>query len=714
MSLARFASLPRRSHSVLSRLVTQHRATTQAPLGAAWRHAIVSVWSERFDIKRFLLYGDEGLAHDLRVRFGLGADLGRAHKMPHDLFFTGSVAVSDAPSSIIIPVFDGAEFVEPLLTNLPQTLSNNQHVILVNDGSDDPTIAALIDEFATHWPNTTVVHHDENLGFAAAVNAAFQQMPADFHAVLLNTDTIPPDGWVQRLLAPLDADPGIATVTPLSNNAEILSVPRAGIEEAPDMALIEQLDTVAQNLRPNWSNVPTGVGFCMALNRTYLDKLGGFDLDYGRGYGEEVDWCCAAAALGGRHVVATNLVVGHVGHASFGATERKARIAKASRRIAERYPRYPEAALDWESSDPIGPERLALALAWVAQRSDQPVPIFVAHSLGGGAETAMRREIAACLSSGLLGVTILRVGGPAPWRLELEGERYGLAGDIEDEELLHKLLAPISERRVVYSCGVFAADPSSVPRMLCRLAEGQRLEIRMHDFFPISPSWNLLDGEGRFSGVPALDTKDAIHSVAATGGRIGVSHRMWRRAWGRAMRETDEITVFSTSSAEIVADAYPDSSEKIVLRPHRNSDRPSRVPPGGQTIGVLGAINLAKGGRVLVQLAEHTRRRIAVIGEMDGQFRLPKPNIVHGTYARTEIASLAKRYDIGAWLMPSICPETFSFATHEVLATGLPVACFNLGAQAEAVSDAENGCVVTSDPDDTASLAKTMEALFGR
>ena len=48
--------------------------------------------------------------------------------------------------------------------------------------------------------------------------------------------------------------------------------------------------------------------------------------------------------------------------------------------------------------------------------------------------------------------------------------------------------------------------------------------------------------------------------------------------------------------------------------------------------------------------------------------------------------------------MPSIWPETFSFTTHEMLATGKPVMAFDLGAQGEAVREAENGHIVSPDP----------------
>ncbi|MEM7719928.1 MAG: glycosyltransferase [Pseudomonadota bacterium] len=714
MSFARFTSLPRRSHSVLSRLVTRHRAETGAPLAASWRHAVTSIWAERNDIKRFLVQGDEALAHDLRVRFGLGAALGPARAVPQDLFSQRPIGVSDGAASILIPIFNAAHLVERLLAYLPQTLPMHQHVILVDDGSDDPAIARLTKAFAVTWPNTTVLNHLENRGFAVAVNAGLERRPKNHHLILLNTDTLPPTGWVPRLLAPFHDAPNLASVTPMSNNAEILSVPRAGIEVTPNALLIEQLDKVAQRLRPRWADIPTGIGFCMALNHRYLDRLGGFDTAYGRGYGEEVDWCCAASALGGRHAVTTNLVVGHVGHASFGASERTARIAKASRRIAERYPHYPQATLDWEAHDPIGPERLALALAWVAQTAKQAVPLIVGHSLGGGAETAMRREIAACLADGLPGVIILRVGGPAPWRLELEGTRFKLAGDIDDVALAEDMLAPVTARRVIYSCGVHATDPISVPETLCRLAEGHRLELRLHDFFPISPSWNLLDGQGRFQGVPDFDTTDPVHAIAPGRGRRAVSHQAWRASWARVVAQADEVTAFSNSSGVLITEAYPHAHAKIALRPHLITDPPPKLRAGGQSIGVLGGINLAKGGQVLMNLAGTMTRRLVVIGEMDGQFRLHARHIVHGRYACADIGSLAKQYDIGLWLMPSVCPETFSFATHEMLATGLPVVCFDLGAQAEAVRCAANGHVLRCSPDDTAGVAAALDAHFRR
>ena len=45
-------------------------------------------------------------------------------------------------------------------------------------------------------------------------------------------------------------------------------------------------------------------------------------------------------------------------------------------------------------------------------------------------------------------------------------------------------------------------------------------------------------------------------------------------------------------------------------------------------------------------------------------------------------------------LIPSICPETFSYTTEESIQMGLPVAVFNVGAPAERVGKYEKGLVI--------------------
>ena len=160
-------------------------------------------------------------------------------------------------------------------------------------------------------------------------------------------------------------------------------------------------------------------------------------------------------------------------------------------------------------------------------------------------------------------------------------------------------------------------------------------DMRIHDYLAISPSWTLLGQDGTYKGVPDIGTSDAAHGLPG-----GPGHRDWRQAWGKVLQCAREVTVFSSSSAKILCAAYPDIAHRIAVRPHRLIQVPSPVQPGGRNIGVLGNINRAKGAHILQRLADQNLdRRLVVIGEMDGRFRLAAPHIVHGRFEGAEISN---------------------------------------------------------------------------
>ena len=95
--------------------------------------------------------------------------------------------------------------------------------------------------------------------------------------VLLNSDTLVPPGWLEGLRAAAYSAPDIGTVTPLSNDATILSYPdaAAAATRCPDLAATGRLDALAR--RANGGavvDIPVGVGFCMYIRRDCLDAVG--------------------------------------------------------------------------------------------------------------------------------------------------------------------------------------------------------------------------------------------------------------------------------------------------------------------------------------------------------------------------------------------------------------------------------------------------------
>jgi len=453
------------------------------------------------------------------------------------------------------------------------------------------------------------------------------------------------------------------------------------------------IDAVAQTLSADvpCPDGPTGVGFCMALNPHYLSLIPALDTTFGRGYGEEVDWCRKAIALGGRHVYQPRLFIEHRGAASFGADQKQALIRQSSAIIARRYPDFDGHVQDFLADDPLRSARLALGLAWAGAVATRAVPVYLAHTMGGGADTYLRARIAGDLTQ-MQAVIVLRVGGGLRWQVELHTDAGITAAATDDQALMQRLLAPVTHRRVVYSCGVGDRDPVALPQVLVELAQGSPVEVLMHDYFALTPSYTLLDSDGMFRGCPDPATTDRAHRVTRPDGTT-VTLAAWRDAWGKLLRQADAITVFSPDSARLTALAYPDHAGRIVTKPHDSAAyAPVSVPQTRPVIGVLGNIGAQKGAAVLVALSRYLARDkragLVLLGQIDPQYRLAPPARIVGGYAPRDIPALAAKHGITCWLIPSVWPETFSYVTHEALATGLPVFSFDLGAQGDAVAQA--------------------------
>jgi GT2 family glycosyltransferase len=670
------------------------------------------------NLRAYLVGGNQDAGNALRSLSGLFGD-DRLRRLAPDLF-------GDAPPDpqsdgstvvVVVPVYGGVRMVQGLLDRLSTEASRHPYrVVIIDDASPEPEIVPMLRGVRDRQPDRfELIECAENAGFVAAANLGLARAAElDAHAVILNSDALPPRGWLDRLLGPILRDPAIASVTPFSNDAEILSVPRASHRMPLAEGAGDRIDTVARRFRPDRAEVPVpvGIGFCMAMNRRFLRHIPAFDPAFGRGYGEEVDWCRKATALGGRHLGLAGLFVPHIGGASFGSAEKQARVARNNALVARRHPVHDAEVQRFLEDDPAFDHRFVLALAHAGAETEVAVPILLGHSLGGGAERWLQATVRGRAQRGEATV-VLRAGGPTRWRIELHRPEAVLTAAAQEDRTAIDVLSCLERRRVVYSCGVGAADPRALVDVMMALSDGpgQSAEVLFHDFYPLSPNYTLLGPSGVFEGVPAADDTAALH---AWPGLPGLSPAMsladWRAMWRPVLDRAERLRAFSRDSARHVLAAYPTVADRLEILPHGTGTTvvPAAPPGNGRrVIGILGDLNRAKGAEVVQDLSHWLSRdprgpRLAHIGNIDPSYRLARGHVGHGAYRLDELGALIARYGIGCWLMPSVWPETFSFTTHEMLATGLPVFCFPLGAQAETVAQASNGHVLsalTRDPE---------------
>lgn len=193
-----------------------------------------------------------------------------------------------------------------------------------------------------------------NIGFLACVNQALACVPTG-DVILLNADTLVHGDWIDRMAAVARrSDAG--TVTALGSDAELVSFPSPS--ERGDVRRLRQvriLDDACRQLSEQDAvrEIPVGVGFCMAIARRALDRLGGFDgFRLFGGYGEEVDFCLRVKEAGLKNYAAMHVFVAHLGGRSFGYAK-KALAAQNNVALFARYPRYDAAYKTFQLEDPL-------------------------------------------------------------------------------------------------------------------------------------------------------------------------------------------------------------------------------------------------------------------------------------------------------------------------------------------------------------------------
>lgn len=267
------------------------------------------------------------------------------------------------PVDVIIPVYRGYEATCDCLHSVIAARAHNRtahELVVMDDASPEPALVAELLDWARAGA-ITLIRQPHNLGFIRSMNRAMMRHP-ERDLVWLNADTRVHGDWLDRLRAHATREPRIASVTPLSNNGELTSVPEPShcfAYPAPEQSA--HLDQLARTHNAALS-VPLelGCGFCFYVRRAALADIGLLDeRTLSGGYGEDTDWCARAKARGWQHRAAADVFVAHRGSVSFG--HRKAQLAARNNAIL--YRRYPQLQRDFNAyrrRDPLAPARQRL------------------------------------------------------------------------------------------------------------------------------------------------------------------------------------------------------------------------------------------------------------------------------------------------------------------------------------------------------------------
>lgn len=212
--------------------------------------------------------------------------------------------------SVIVPNYNGRPHLPTLLDSLRAQRFTDFEVILIDDASQDDSIAFVEGYDAGHMDVRLMVNR-QNLGFAASVNSAAATARGRV-LVLLNNDTEPEPGWLAALAGAICTHPDAAMIA----SKLLLFDNRTQIHTAGD---VMGADGIPRN-RGVWeedrgqydqaTEVFGGCGGAVAIRRQVWEALGGFDEAFWM-YMEDVDFAFRAQLSGWRAVLAPEARVYH-------------------------------------------------------------------------------------------------------------------------------------------------------------------------------------------------------------------------------------------------------------------------------------------------------------------------------------------------------------------------------------------------------------------
>jgi GT2 family glycosyltransferase len=605
---------------------------------------------------------------------------------------------------VVIPVRGAPEATLACLESVLASVAAPSRVVVVDDASSEPELCAALAEMARQR-RIRLIRHDTAQGFPASANAGLLVCRGR-DVVLLNSDTLAPPGWFERLREAAYQAPDIGTATPFSNSASILSYPGPAEDNpVPNLRETRRLAALAHKANAGAvTEISVGVGFCMYIRRDCLDAVGLFRTDlFAQGYGEENDFCLRARNLGWRHVAATGVFVAHAGGRSFGgaASALRDRNQKLLNRL---HPGYDRLIAEWTAGDPLAVPRRRLDLArWRrAERRGGSAAILITHADGGGVE---RRIVESCQRHQAAGrrAIVLRPDrdGARPAVVVGNGAagvypnlRYGLP---EEMAALVRFLR--AEEPVEIELHHVLGHSPAIYELIARLE--LPYDVHVHDALWFCPRLILIGPERRYCGEPDAIGCDACIADSGSALEEPISVAAHRVRSAQLLGAARNVIAPSADTAARLRGHFP--SIEVHISPHEDDDALSigspHTPGNGRPrheercrVCVIGAIGVAKGYDVLLSCARDAARRdlpleFVVVGHTVDDSRLMATGrvFVTGEFQPDEATALIAAQSARLALLPSIWPETWCYALSDAWRAGLQVAAFDIGAIAERI-----------------------------
>lgn len=635
---------------------------------------------------------------------------------------------------IIIPVYNAPEELRNCLDSLIQhtDLSNNR-IIIINDCSPDPGVSAFLDEIDN--PSIVILQNENNLGFVGTVNRGMSY--SQYDVVLLNSDTIVTEKWLEKMKKVAYLDHSIATVTPLTNNGSICSVPTF-LEDnhIPAGYDIDSFAHYIENISlKKFREIPTAVGFCMYIKRNIINEIGLFDQEnFGKGYGEENDFCCRVIEHGYKNILDDHTFIYHKGSMSFQG-EKLELLKKNLKTLNTLYPYYDKRIHDFIVKNPLKEiqDNIRFRLSsYVDSYKSKGNLLFVLHNFFdesytqpiGGTEYHVK-DIVDGIKDYFIYVLVTN-GQEVVLKQYFQGEvlakyHFPLEEPIGLQHFHHQEYSEIVEKII----NTFEINLVHIHHLIRHsfdipyVAKKNRIKtiFTLHDFYLFCPRVNLLDVNNVYCKDMRSEQK-CNACLRETYGFHSTFINKWKAEATAMMSNVDLFITPSNSTKAMFEEEFGEVNGKIIAIEHGialpDYDTILRTKENRNwNIAFIGGLSPNKGSDLIYSLITKFPKSNVnwhLIGGLGDQKLnlLNQSNVQkYGRYKREDLKELIEKIEIDLVCLLSPWPETYSYTLTEAWAHNIPVLVTPFGALKERVELIGGGWVTeTNDVNDVMDKLK--------
>lgn len=624
---------------------------------------------------------------------------------------------------IIIPIYNAYEYTSDCIKSvIKYTDLKNNRLVLVEDRSTDKNILAMLKKYREENKDLDIVliENEQNLGFVKTANKGMQYSKEN-DVVLLNSDTEVTLKWLEKMQNCAYSDEYISTVTPLSNNGALCSIPNFGVDnELPENLTLDEYAKLVEDCSyKRYPEISTAIGFCMYIKRSVLDEIGFLDEEtFGKGYGEENDLCYRALDFGYIHVMCDDTFVYHKGTQSF--TEAKKELINSHMKILkERYPTYVYRTDRYIAENPLKDiqDNISVNLALHNKKK----VLYLIHEWGedmnsftGGTSLHLkdiiigRKEqvsLVLCPDKNNLNDFKLYVYVDAKiFRIYdfVINETCALThySNREYKNMLNKIIKCFSIDLIHVHHTIFHTfDIAS-----CAKENNIYSIITLHDLYYICPSINMLYKEVYCL---KLENKNCQKCLAP---RLGVKNDIlpsWQKNSKIFLEKFDKIIVPSNNTKTLYNNVYNNLNIEVIEHGLDISNFEKRIIGNNKkeinkkefNIAFIGVMTIHKGSKLLkefIKINNTDNIKIHLFGKTEDEYLKKSTNnyIFHGKYLREDLPKLLKENNIDLICIFSTWPETFSYTLTEALIAKIPVISYNIGAVSDRIQKSNVGYTV--------------------